>query len=46
MATGVATHIANTSTTIGRIVVSGCYIDCYIRSSVVLHRFLAPDGGF
>ena len=35
MATGVATSRAKTSTTIGRNVVSGCYIGCYIRSSVM-----------
>ena len=46
MATGVATSRAKTSTTIGRKVVFGCNIGCNIRASVMLHRFLAPDGGF
>ena len=46
MATGVATSLAKTSTTIGRTAVSGCNIGCNIRSSVMLHRFLAPDGSF
>ena len=45
MATGMATDRAKTSITIGRNVVSGCNIGCNIRSSVMLHRFLAPDGG-
>ena len=35
MATGMATARAKTSTPIGRNVVSGCYISCYIRSSVM-----------
>ena len=32
-----------TATTIGRNAVSGCNIGCNIRSSVMLHRFLAPE---